>query len=156
MLNRHLPVLAMFSALIVGSAVAGSPLDPAFVPEDPAAPAFSPSMPPIANTGFVLVNGFGYDRGHMLFCEPKYGHVVNRDQLTVYKVVDHQCLPGGWIAPGTEGYVRAIPAQAYLDELIGKGVVEFVGVAPAWTNQDGLLAVLYYRAKYPAGQPVSE
>lgn len=144
--HRHLAAMAIATALAAGPASAGTPADP----------TFSPSMPPIPNTGFVLVNGFGYERGHMLFCEPKYGHVQYGDRLTDYKVVDRQCLPDGWIAPGTEGYVRAIPAQAYLDELIGKGVVEFLGVAPAMTKRYGLLAVLYYREKNPAGQQASE
>lgn len=144
--HRYLAAMVITTLLAAGPAAAGTP----------AAPTFSPSMPPMPNTGFVLVNGFGYDRGRMVFCEPKYGHFKSGSQLTEFEVVDGQCLPGGWIAPGTEGYVRAIPAQAYLDELLGKGAVEFVGVAPALTSRQEVLAVLYYREKSAAGQPENE
>ncbi|MGE8063924.1 hypothetical protein [Pseudomonas sp. NPDC089569] len=101
------------------------------------------------NTGYVFVMGQGQKDAQTLFCEPRVGHYIyGKTDYRGFEVKAGKCFSKVILGYDSREY-RALSAQEYLDELIGPGVAEPVGIAPATTPDGGLLAIIYYRAIKP-------
>lgn len=94
------------------------------------------ASPVLGATGYVFVNGVGWDGGVMIYCPPSVGHILP-DRVFRSSAKE--------IEKGMCGKLKAITAQQYIDDLLGEGVANVVSVAPA-VGRFGTFGIIYYRA----------
>ena len=96
----------------------------------------------VGATGYVFVNGVGWDGANMVYCPPKIGFVKPSG---VVMGSENEVKDGICYGRASRGSAAVVTAQQYIDELLGEKVAEVVSVAPVlgkW-NTYGLI---YYRA----------
>jgi hypothetical protein len=96
----------------------------------------------VGATGYVFVNGVGWDGPNMVYCPPKIGFVKPSG---VVMGSENEVKDGLCYGRSFRGSAAVVTAQQYIDELLGEKVAEVVSVAPV-LGQWNTYGLIYYRA----------
>ncbi|EMH7959843.1 MULTISPECIES: hypothetical protein [Pseudomonas] len=109
-----------------------------------AAAALSDKEPLVAGqsfgaTGYLFVDGVGYSGGRMVYCPASVGFVKPEDMFwSKNKITKGVCQ-------SITGDLPAVPAQDFIDEVLGKGEATVVSVAPVLVQHGPPYGVIYYK-----------
>lgn len=89
-------------------------------------------------TGYVFVNGVGWEDARMVYCPPSIGFIEPQNVIRarVMTIENGQC----------DGQ-PVVSAQQYIDEIMGGNVAEVISVAPVIVRY-GAMGIIYYRDRY--------
>lgn len=142
---RHVAAGLTLAVLVQGTALAGNPIqnDNGFKPYTAISPITGDDSS-IGATGYVFVNGVGYEDGHMLYCTPAVGLVQPDKVMVTYNLLivdkNKQCREPG----SRKTYGPAVTAQQFLDELMDGHLAKVVSVGPVIVRSNHL-GIIYYR-----------